>query len=170
MTAADLTATAAIKLGFYAQSIPTFGTERRGAPVIAYNRIDRQQIPERSPVVEPDAVVVADPHLLINPKPLGAGLKSGGYLVVNTVKSASEVREFFKRDDIKIAVVNATKLAMDVLRAPIVNTVMVGALVSATGVLTLESVINAVRDRFPPRLADPNAQLIKQAYESVKVE
>lgn len=170
VTAADLTATAAIKSGFYAQSIPTFGTERRGAPVIAYNRIDRQQIFERSPVVEPDAVVVADPHLLANPKPLGAGLKSGGYLIVNTAKSAGEVREVFKRDDIKVAVVNATKLAMDVLKAPIVNTAMVGALIATTKILTLESVIDAVKDRFPPRLVDPNVQLIKQAYELVKVE
>ncbi|MEM0505271.1 MAG: 2-oxoacid:acceptor oxidoreductase family protein [Sulfolobales archaeon] len=170
VTAADLTATAAIKLGYYAQSIPTFGTERRGAPVIAYNRIDRQQIFERSPVVEPDAVVVADPHLLINPKPLSAGLKSGGYLIVNTAKTAEEIRNIFKRNDVKIAVINATKLAMDVLKAPIVNTAMVGALVSATKVLTVESLIDAVKDRFPARLVEPNVQLIKQAYESVKVE
>jgi pyruvate ferredoxin oxidoreductase gamma subunit len=169
VTAADLTATAAILSGYYAQSIPTFGTERRGAPVIAYNRIDRQVIYERSPVVEPDAVVVADPHLLINPKPLIAGLKSGGFLIVNTVKSVDEVRGIFKRDDVKIATINATKLAMDVLKAPIVNTAMVGALISATKILSLDSVIQAVKERFPSRLVEPNVQLIKQAYELVKV-
>jgi len=170
VTAANLTATAAIKAGYYAQSIPTFGTERRGAPVIAYNRIDRQVIYERSPVVEPDAVVIADPHLLANPKPLVAGLKAGGYLIVNTAKSISEVREIVKRGDIKIGVVNATKLAMDVLKAPIVNTAMVGALLAVTKVLQLEYALDAVKDTFPARLVNPNVQLIKQAYEVVKVE
>ena len=159
----------AIKAGYYAQSIPTFGTERRGAPVIAYNRIDRQIIYERSPVIEPDAVVIADPHLLANPKPLIAGLKTGGYLIVNTVKSVSEVRDLVKRDDIKIGVINATKLAMDTLKAPIVNTAMVGALLAVTKVVSLEYALDAVKDILPARLVEPNVQLIKQAYELVKV-
>lgn len=170
VTAAHLTATAAIKAGYYAQSIPTFGTERRGAPVIAYNRIDKQVIYERSPVTEPDAVVVADPHLLANPRPIIAGLKPNGHLIVNTSKGVDEVRSLIGRGDIKIGVVNATRLAMDVLKAPIVNTAVVGALVAVTKVLSLDYVLEAVKDTFPERLVQPNAQLIKQAYELVKVE
>jgi len=170
VTAANLTATAAIKAGFYAQSIPTFGTERRGAPVIAYNRIDRQVIYERSPIVEPDAVVVADPHLLANPKPLVAGLKSNGYLIINTTKSVEEIRSIIGRSDVKIGVINATKLAMDVLKAPIVNTAVVGAMLAATKILPVEYAFEAVKDMFPERLVQPNIQLIKQAYELVKVE
>lgn len=170
VTAAHLTATAAIKAGYYAQSIPTFGAERRGAPVIAYNRIDRQVIYERSPVVEPDTVVVADPNLLINPKPLIAGLKPNGYLIVNTSKDINDVRSIIGRSDVRIGVINATKLAMDVLKAPIVNTAVVGAMVAATKILPLDYVLSAVEDIFPERLVKPNAQLIKQAYELVKVE
>jgi len=170
VTAADITASAAIKAGYYALAFPEFGAERRGAPVTAYTRIDERVIYDRSPIEEPDAVVVLDPTMITSPRVL-AGIKDGGYLIVNTAKDPKQVVEEvgLKGRKLTVATVDATDLAMKVFNLPIVNTAMIGALISTTKLLPLDRVLEVVNERFSGRIASLNAQLIKQAYELVKV-
>ncbi len=167
VTAAVIVAQAAIFEGKYAQAYPEFGAERRGAPVRAYNRVSDHPIYTRAPIRNPDVVVVLDPSL---PKELYLeGLKSGGYLIINTKKSIDEVRSIVGRSDIKIAVVDATKIALETLGVPIVNTAMVGAFAKVVPVVKLEMVEEAIKENFSGRLAEVNISAVRKAYEEVKV-
>jgi len=132
VTSAELLAQAAISEGKYAQAFPSFGPERRGAPVLAFVRISNEQIRIsneqiriRSQITEPDAVVVLDPSLLRLTN-VTSGLKNGGVCVVNTKKSAEEIREEL---DIKcrLATIDATRIARETLGVPITNTTMGGS-------------------------------------------
>ncbi len=167
VTAAVIVAQAAIFEGKYAQAYPEFGAERRGAPVRAYNRVSDRPIYTRAPIRNPDVVVVLDPSLL---KELYLeGLKSGGYLIMNTKKSIDEVQSIAGRSDIKIAVVDATKIALETLGVPIVNTAMVGAFAKVVPVVKLEMVEEAIKENFSGRLAEANISAVRKAYEEVKV-
>ncbi|MGC8974950.1 MAG: 2-oxoacid:acceptor oxidoreductase family protein [Thermoprotei archaeon] len=171
VTAADITASAAIKAGLYALAFPEFGAERRGAPVTAYTRIDKDIIYDRSPITNPDIVVVLDPSMIMSPRVL-AGLKEGGYLIANTTKEPSEILDQvtdLRRLKITVATVDATSTAMKVFKLPIVNTAMIGALVAATNVVPLNNVIEVVRERFPGKLAESNIYLINESYRLIKV-
>jgi pyruvate ferredoxin oxidoreductase gamma subunit len=160
-------AQAAINEGKYAQAFPSFGPERRGAPVLAFVRISNEPIRIRAEITEPDVVVVLDPSLLrmIN---VASGLKNEGTLVVNTRKSAEEIRTEF---GIKwrLATIDATKIAQELLGVPITNTTMIGALIKATSVVDLESLVAPVNKRFH-RLADRNINAMKRAYEETSVK
>lgn len=171
VTASQLVAVAAIKEGKFALAFPEFGAERRGAPVKAYTRItDETTVVPRTPIVEPDMVVVLDPSLLSLPV-VPQGLKENGMMIVNTPKSPDSIREIVGRRDIRVAVVNATRIAMDTLGRPIVNTAILGALVKASGVVKLDTILDAVRERFgfSERLASSNVEAVKKAYEEVVV-
>ncbi len=163
VTAAEILAHAAINEGKYAQAFPSFGPERRGAPVLAFNRFDDKPIWVRSNVYEPDVVVVLDPGLLASVNVL-SGLKEGGLLIINHRKSLEEVKAMLGLKG-KVAVVNATQIALEILKVPIVNTAMVGAFVKATGVVSLDSVIHAVKERFPGKMGELNADAVRKAYE-----
>ena len=167
VTSAELLAQAAINEGKYAQAFPSFGPERRGAPVLAFVRISNEPIRIRAEITEPDVVVVLDPSLLrmIN---VASGLKNEGTLVVNTRKSAEEIRTEF---GIKwrLATIDATKIAQELLGVPITNTTMIGALIKATDVVDLESLVAPVNKRFR-RLADRNINAMKRAYEETEVK
>ena len=167
VTSAELLARAAINEGKYAQAFPSFGPERRGAPVLSFVRISNEQIRIRSEITDPDVVVVLDPSLLrmIN---VTSGLKDKGTLVINTRKSAEEIKTEF---DIKqrLATVDATKIARETLGVPITNTTMIGALLKTTDVVNLESLVEPVKERFH-RLADRNSNAMKRAYEETMVK
>ena len=167
VTSAELLARAAINEGKYAQAFPSFGPERRGAPVLSFVRISNEQIRIRAEITEPDVVVVLDPSLLrmIN---VTSGLKDKGTLVINTRKSAEEIKTEF---DIKqrLATVDATKIARETLGVPITNTTMIGALLKTTDVVDLESLVEPVKERFH-RLADRNINAMKRAYEETMVK
>jgi len=168
VTSAELLAQAAISEGKYAQAFPSFGPERRGAPVLAFNRINPDQpVRRRAEVTQPDVVVVLDPGLLsiVN---VTSGLKESGVVVVNTRKTAEQIRSEF---DIKtrIATVNATRIAREKLGVPIVNTTMLGALIKATGAVKLESVVEPLHNRFG-RLAERNIDAMKTAHQETVVE
>ena len=168
VTSAELLAQAAISEGKYAQAFPSFGPERRGAPVMAFVRVDSQKsIRIRSEIKEPDVVVVLDPGLLSIIK-VASGLKQNGILVVNTQKTAEQLREEFGFDG-SLAVISATKIAREILGVPIVNTTMVGALIKVTGIVQLESLVEPLEHRFG-RLAERNAEAMKHAYEQTSVE
>jgi pyruvate ferredoxin oxidoreductase gamma subunit len=163
VTSAELLAQAAINEGKYAQAFPAFGAERRGAPVIAFVRIDDSHpIRIRAEITEPDIVVVLDPGLLrvVN---VASGLKSDGVLVVNTSKESADIRREFGVTG-PLATVDATKIARELLGVPIVNTAMIGALLKAAGVVKLESLIEPLKERFG-RLAERNINAMQRAYE-----
>ncbi len=167
VTASEIVAKAVIAEGRYAQAFPSFGVERRGAPVEAFTRIDDKPIYIRSKIYEPDIIVVLDPTLL-GPE-LAKGLKKGGLAIVNTEKSPDEVRKMLGRDDVKVAVVDATKIALETLKRPIVNTAILGAFAKVTGLVSLDKLLEAVKEKVPPRTVEANLEAVKRAYEEVVV-
>ncbi|MBA7618091.1 Pyruvate synthase subunit PorC [subsurface metagenome] len=167
VTSAELVAQAAINEGKYAQAFPAFGAERRGAPVVAFVRINSDEpIRVRAEVAEPDVVVVLDPGLL-RIENVTSGLKANGMVVVNTKKQPEQIRQEFSINW-SLATVDATTIARELLGVPIVNTSMVGALLRATGVVKLESLFEPLRQRFG-RLAERNINAMKRAYEETLV-
>ena len=147
VTSTEILAQAAISEGKYAQAFPSFGPERRGAPVQAFNRIDsKAPVRIRADITEPDVVVVLDPSLL-DKVDVTSGLKKGGPVIVNTRKTAKEIKKEFS---IKypVATVNATKIAREVLGVPIVNTTVLGAVIKLTGVVKKESAHAPLEKRF----------------------
>ena len=168
VTSAELLAQAAISEGKYAQAFPSFGPERRGAPVAAFVRIDsKQPVRVRAEIREPDVVVVLDPGLL-SIMDVASGLKAGGMVIINTRKQAEQLREEFGFSG-SLATIDATSIAREILGVPITNTTMVGALVRATGVVKLESLVEPLKHRFG-RLAERNIEAMKRAYEQTLVK
>ncbi len=167
VTSAELLAQAAIYEGKYAQAFPSFGPERRGAPVQAFNRISSQKpIRIRAGITEPDIVVVLDPRLL-NIVNVTSGLKEDGVLVVNTRGSFEDIESRFEAKW-KMAIIDATGIAREFLGRPIVNTTMIGALLKATGVVKLESLIEPMKKRFG-RLAEKNINAMNKAYQETLI-
>jgi len=168
VTSAELIAQAAISEGKYAQAFPSFGPERRGAPVLAFNRIDsREPVRIRAEITQPDVVVVLDPGLLsiVN---VASGLKENGIVVINTRKTAEQIRSEFGIKG-RLATVNATKIARELLGVPIANTTMTGALIKAIGVIKLESMQQPIHKRFG-RLAERNIKAMEKAYGETFIE
>jgi pyruvate ferredoxin oxidoreductase gamma subunit len=168
VTSAELVAQAAISEGKYAHAFPSFGPERRGAPVLAFVRISsREPIRIRVEITQPDIVVVLDPGLLgiVN---VTSGLKENGVLVINTRRSFEDIEARLKTK-CKMARVDATSIAREILGIPVTNTTMVGALVRATGVVKLESLVEPLRQRFD-RLAERNIKVMQKAYEETMVK
>ena len=167
VTSAELLASAAIKEGKFAQAFPSFGPERRGAPVLAFNRISGQaHIRIRSAVTQPDIVVVLDPGLL-GIIDVTSGLKDGGALVINSPRELEEIKSKFG-GPWRLAVVNATAIALELLKVPIVNTTMMGALVKASDVVRLDSLAELMKERFG-KLAQRNIAACKRAYDETSV-
>jgi 2-oxoacid:acceptor oxidoreductase gamma subunit (pyruvate/2-ketoisovalerate family) len=166
VTAAEILAHAAINQGWYAQASPSFGPERRGAPVLAFNRLDKEPIGIRSEVYEPDVVIVIDPNLLWMVNVLD-GLKNGGALIINTRKSLNEIRGELGVN-CRLAVIDARKIALEILRVPIVNTTMLGAAVRVIGLVDLHYVLDSVRERFG-KAGDVNAKAVTRGFNEVTI-
>ncbi|MFC2034267.1 pyruvate ferredoxin oxidoreductase subunit gamma [Chloroflexota bacterium] len=163
VTSAELLARAAIDEGNYAQAFPSFGPERRGAPVLAFNRINKNvPIRIRANIEKPDVIVVLDPGLLTI-MDVTSGLKDNGVLIINTSKPREEIKSKYS-DKWTLAVIDATRIAIEMLGVPIVNTTMLGAILKATGVVKVESLIEPLNDRFG-RLAERNINAMKKSYE-----
>ena len=163
VTSAELVAQAAISEGRFGQAFPSFGPERRGAPVLAFVRVSNDKpIRIRAEITEPDVVVILDPGLLgvVN---VTAGLKPDGTVIINSRKTPEEIRSEFSINH-RLATVNATKIAKELLGVNIVNTTMVGALLKATDLVKVESVYEPLKERFG-KLADKNYTSMKKAYE-----
>lgn len=166
VTSAELLAVAAINEGRYAQSFPSFGPERRGAPVVAYSRVDDKPIRTRFAVSEPDVVIVLDQSLLRIANPV-KGLKPGGVMVINTPKSPEDIKREFGYENIRIGTVDATRIAKEVLGRPITNTTMLGAAVKMTGIIKPSSIEEPLVHRFG-RVAARNLQSFMRAYNEVR--
>ncbi|MBN2468078.1 MAG: 2-oxoacid:acceptor oxidoreductase family protein [Deltaproteobacteria bacterium] len=162
VTSAELLALAAINQGNYAQAFPSFGPERRGAPVVAFCRIDDKPIRTRAAIYQPDMVLVLDPSILRLVK-VTSGLKDDGILVTNTKYSGDELKKELGITH-PIATVNATKIAMEELGLPITNTTMLGSLLKAREVVPFDSLIAPLKRRFG-RIADKNIKVFTRAYQ-----
>ncbi len=161
-------AQAAIKEGKFAQAFPSFGPERRGAPVQAFVRISsKEPIRLRAEITEPDIVVVFDPRLLHIAK-VTSGLKEGGTLVINSRRQLKDIEAEFGANW-QLAIIDATTIARELLGVPIVNTTMIGALVKVTGVVKLESLLEPLEKRFG-RLGQRNIDAMKKAYEETQLK
>ena len=162
VTSAELLALAAISEGKYAQAFPSFGPERRGAPVVAFCRLDDHPVRIRANIYEPDIVVVLDSTLLriVN---VAAGLKPNGIVVTNSKETPEKVKELLKISN-RLAVVDATKIAMESLGVPITNTTMLGSLVKASELLKKESFVHPLKERFG-RIAEKNISAFDRAYQ-----
>ncbi len=161
-------AQAAINEGKFAQAFPSFGPERRGAPVQAFVRISHKQpIRIRAEITEPDIVVVFDPRLLHIAR-VTSGLKEGGTLIINTRRSLEDIQAEFGANW-QLAIIDATTIARELLGVNIVNTTMIGALIRVGGVVKLDSMLEPLKERFG-HLAEKNISAMKRAYEETQLK
>lgn len=166
VTAAELLSVAGFLEGREAMAFPTFGSERTGAPVVAFCRLDDRPLRVREPIVEPDAVIVQDPTLLHQVDVFG-GLADEGFLLVNTSRSFEEIGlgEYVQRfDPHRRLTVPATEIAREELGRPLPNAALLGAFAGLTGEVSLESVAAAIRERFPGRTGEQNVTAAERAY------
>jgi pyruvate ferredoxin oxidoreductase gamma subunit len=161
VTASRLLATAAYYDGKFSQAIPMYGTERRGAPVTAYVRVDDVRVRERELVHTPDIVMVLDP-LLSTRQTMADDMAEGGLLLLNAAYPPEEVKT---GGNIRVATVDASNIALETLRRPITNTAILGAFAKAVGWPKLESIEKAIRKQFSGRIADMNIEAIKRSYD-----
>ena len=164
--ASEMLAKAVFYEGKYVQAFPAFGVERRGAPVMAFTRIDEKPIRIRTQIYEPNHIMVLDPTLL-EVVDVTAGLKEDGWILINSVDSQEA---FDLPGKYRVATVDANTIAIKYRlgprNAPIVNTAILGAFSRITGIVQLESVIEAVRASVPIK-PDSNVAAVKEAYELV---
>jgi pyruvate ferredoxin oxidoreductase gamma subunit len=165
--ASELLAHAAFAQGLWPQSFPFFGVERRGAPVVAYTRLDDRPIRLRTSIESPDIVVVLDPSLL-NGQQVTAGLHPNGWLLANQRSGADTLPS----GPYRRAAVDATAIALaehlGSATAPIVNTAMLGALARASGVVELAPLLSAIEEHVPA-YPEQNRRAAEHGFASVQV-
>ena len=169
VTAAEMLSVAAFIEGRSAQAFPSFGSERMGAPVVSFCRIDERPIRTREPVVEPDALIIQD-VTLIHQVDLFAGLSPEGYVLVNTSRSLDDLglgslTGQFRRD--RLLSCPATELALEQLGRPLPNVALLGGFAALTGEVSLDAVVRAVRQRYPGAVGDQNAAAATAAHQLV---
>ena len=164
VTAAELLSVGAFAEGIYAQAFPSFGSERTGAPVAAFCRFSDRPIRTREPVSEPDCVIIQDATLLGDDGVL-SGLRPGGYVLVN---STHPVPALAARTGVSVVSVAATDLALRLIGRPVPNAALLGGFAALTRRLRLDSVLSAIRERFPARIADGNVAAAREAYDLVR--
>jgi pyruvate ferredoxin oxidoreductase gamma subunit len=172
VTAAEMLSIAAFEEGRHAQAFPSFGSERTGAPVVAFCRIADQEIRLREPVMAPDALVIQDPTLL-HQVDVFAGLKKGGYILINTNKSFEELGlADYVRDwpADRLLTVSATDIARKHVGRPVPNVPLLGGFAAASGLIQLESVIKAIRSKFVGKIAEGNIAAATEAFNTVRAE
>ena len=169
VTAAELLSVAAFLDGSHAQAFPSFGSERTGAPVVAYCRISENQIRLREPILQPDAIIIQDPTLL-HSVDVFSGSHQDGYLIINTTKSFNELglNDYVAgRAANRNLIVPASEIALKHVGRAMPNAALLGGFAAATGRVKLESVVAAIKDRFPEKIANGNIAAAQEAYEFV---
>lgn len=172
VTAAELLSLAAFEEGRNAQAFPSFGSERTGAPVVSFCRIDDREIRTHEPVSEPDALIVQDATLL-HQVDLFGGLSPDGYVLINSPRSFDELglgewTADFRHERL------VTVPAADISRARIgqmrPNAALLGGLSALTAVVTLDSVCQAIEDRFSGAVAAGNVAAARDCFEHVRTQ
>jgi pyruvate ferredoxin oxidoreductase gamma subunit len=166
LTASRLFAQAAIMDGKYAQAFPDFGPERLGSPVQAFVRIDSEPIEIRSQVYTPDAVAVFE-HSLLTKVPVTKGLAPKGQFVVNLGQASPELRKVTADAGVSTFIVDASRIAMELMGTPTVSTVMLGALAGASGFVSADSLEKCAMQRFKGKVGEVNAQMIRRGHKEV---
>jgi len=170
VTGAEMLSIAAFLDGCHAQAFPSFGSERMGAPVMAFCRIDDKEIRLREPVMEPDALIVQDPTLL-HQVDLFSGLHENGYILINSTRTFEELGlGEFAHDShhYRLCTVPATELAMKHVRRPLPNAALLGGFAAISGVVKLASVESAIRQKFPGAVGEANVAAARAAFELVQ--
>lgn len=164
--ASDILAMAAFTEGKEVQAFPFFGVERRGAPVTAFTRISDEEIRIHCYIYEPHVLVVLDPTL-IGVVPLTDGLRPKGKIVINTERKPEDF-SFPEAEDPRVYTVDCSSIALKhrlgTKAAPIVNTALLGAVAKATGLVSIDSIMDAIREKIPLK-KEENAKAAKETYE-----
>jgi pyruvate ferredoxin oxidoreductase gamma subunit len=172
VTAAEMLSVAAFEQGRHAQAFPSFGSERTGAPVVAYCRIDDWPIRLREPILQPDVLIVQDPTLL-HQVDVFQGLKPDGYVLINSRRSfdelgLAEIAARFRHE--RLITVPASEIAVKHVGRPMPNAVLLGGFAALSGLVSLEAVAHAIGDRFSGKLAAANTAAAQEAFDYVKRE
>ncbi len=170
VTAAEMLSIAAFDEGRHAQAFPSFGSERTGAPVVAFCRIADQEIRLREPIMEPDALIIQDPTLL-HQVDVFSGLKPDGYILINTSKTFEELglAELVRgREAARLCTVPATEIALRCVGRPVPNVPLLGGFAAVSGILNLDSVIKAINEKFSGKVAAGNVAAATEAYNTVR--
>jgi pyruvate ferredoxin oxidoreductase gamma subunit len=165
VTAAELLSIAAFAEGRHAQAFPSFGSERTGAPVVAFCRIADDAIRTREPVMRPNALIVQDSTLMHQVDVFG-GLHHDGCALINTTRTAHELG--LGDLDWRLLCVPATDLAREHTGRPVPNAALLGGFAALTGVVGIDSVSAAIRDRFHGRVAEGNVAAARAAHDLVQ--
>jgi pyruvate ferredoxin oxidoreductase gamma subunit len=169
VTAAEILSVAAFVEGRHAQAFPSFGSERTGAPVVSFCRIDEAPIRNREPIATPDALIVLDPTLLHQVDVFG-GLGDDGCALINSGKDpeALGLADLARRlGPGRVLTVPATEIARQHLGRPLPNAILLGGFAAFTGIISLESVVTAIRRRFRGALGEGNAAGAGAAHDHV---
>ena len=172
VSASQMMSVAAFHQGLYSQSFPSFGSERMGAPVMAFVRIDDKEIELREPVLDPDLLIIQDPTLF-NAIDVFSGLKQDGYVLINSTKSVEELGIDEAVSGLPpghVATVPATELALKHLKRPTPNTVLLGAFAAMSDLLGIDGVEKAIREKFPGKVGEMNVAAAKAAYSAARSE
>ena len=170
VTAAELLSVAAFDEGKHAQAFPSFGSERMGAPVASFCRISDGEIRLREPIMEPDALIVQDPTLL-HSIDVFSGLKPGGYLLINSTRGFRElgIADFadgFPPGHARCVV--ASEIALRHVGRPLPNAALLGGFAAVSGVLALDSVLKAIREKFAGPVGEANVAAAREAYDAAR--
>lgn len=172
VTGAEMLSIAAFLEGKHAQAFPSFGSERTGAPVVAFCRIADREIRLREPIMKPDGLIIQDPTLL-HQVDVFSGLVQDGYVLINTTKSIDElgIGDFFrdwKRS--RLCTVPATEIAIEHLGRPLPNAILLAGFAAMSGAVSLESVQAAIKQKFSGKVAAGNIAAARAAYDYVEQE
>ncbi|EIJ34959.1 2-oxoacid:acceptor oxidoreductase family protein [Thiothrix nivea] len=170
VSAAEMLSIAAFTEGKHSQAFPSFGSERMGAPVMAFCRIDDKEIRLREPVLNPDALIIQDPGLLHQVN-LFEGLQEKGYILINSSHTLADLGlgDFTtSHPQEKIRVIPATELALKHVGRPVPNAALLGGFAALTGLIKMESLEAAIREKFSGKIADANIAAARAAFALVQ--
>lgn len=172
VTGAELLSVAAFDEGRFAQAFPSFGSERTGAPVVAFCRIDDQPIRLREPIMQPDVIIIQDPTLL-HQVDVFQGLTRDGYILINSTRGFVDLGlgDFIAdRRPERLCTVPATELAMKHVGRPVPNAALLGGFAALSGLISLNAVCKAIEEKFPAKVASANVAAAGAAYDYVQKE
>ncbi|MBI1943545.1 MAG: 2-oxoacid:acceptor oxidoreductase family protein [Betaproteobacteria bacterium] len=169
VTAAEMLSIAAFREERHAQAFPSFGSERTGAPVVAFCRIDENEIRLREPVLAPDALIIQDPTLL-HQVDVFAGLAPGGCILINTGRTFQQLGLSELTEKFRFCAVPATELALRHVGRPLPNAALLGGFSAFVEIPHFESVRAAIEEKFSGRIAQANVAAAREAYEFVRRE
>ena len=172
VTAAELLSVAAFREGRHAQAFPSFGSERTGAPVVAYCRIDDAPIRLREPILAPDVLIVQDPTLL-HQVDVFQGLQPEGYVLINSRRSfhdlgLADIEQRYRRE--RLVTLPASEIALRNVGRPLPNAVLLGGFAALSGLVSLDAVEHAIRAKFAGKVADNNVAAAAEAFAFIRRE